>query len=142
MPYRSARPCSYPGCPELVSKGSRCALHAVVVADQRDPVRNRLYGRAWQKRSHNYLQMHPWCEDCLVEEEYIAATEAHHEQRHSGDAEVFRTSPLRALCKRHHGIRTAEEMHQPRGGGNVSARGLSNVGVSNVRNTPRSKMEK
>jgi 5-methylcytosine-specific restriction protein A len=129
MPYRSARPCSYPGCSQLVTKGSRCAVHTVAVVEQRDPQVHRLYGRAWQKRSKAHLTAWPWCEDCLKKGIYIPASEVHHEQQHKGDRLVFNTSPLTSLCKECHGIRTANEKKLPRGGNKVSSRGLSNVGV-------------
>lgn len=129
MPSKAARPCAYPGCPELVTKGSRCAAHTQPVVEVRDPIRHRLYGRSWREQRRKYLQSHPWCEDCLKVGIYNPATEVHHEERHKGDASVFNASPLMGLCKKHHSIRTAKEIHSSRGGEKVSSKGMLNVGV-------------
>jgi 5-methylcytosine-specific restriction protein A len=108
MSQRLLKPCSYPGCPNLTRVG-RCPRHPYPVF-QRDPARQSLYDARWRKRREQHLIQHPWCEDCLEEKRYVAATIAHHEERHEGNVEIFLSSPLRSLCESHHNRRTLEEV--------------------------------
>lgn len=117
MPTKALTPCSYPGCINLVRSG-RCAEHPRVEV-HRDPSAQRLYDRRWQARRKAHLSQHPWCEDCLEQGIYTAATDVHHEKRHGGDPLVFATSPLRSLCHVCHSRRTGVEvgMIKQEGGG-------------------------
>lgn len=109
MPLRSLRSCAYPGCPALVRKGY-CSVHKLVAVTLHNPDAQRLYDRTWQKRRRLQLAREPWCADCLEVGIYTPANEVHHERRHQGDPIIFRTSPLRSLCKSCHSKRTMEEM--------------------------------
>lgn len=115
MPYRSAHPCSYPGCPELVSKGSRCALHAVA-----KPVNvQKLYNsKRWKEGRRQQLDDQPWCADCLKAGRYTKATDVHHKDPHMGDEVKFWAGPFESLCHRHHSKYTAYEING-RGGKKV-----------------------
>lgn len=124
MPSKPLRPCKYPGCPELVTSGY-CAAHDRPREVARDPERQRLYDRAWQRRRRIYLASHPWCEACLVNGVYEAATDVHHVVPHRGDREVFKSSPLMALCHACHSRITASE---GRGGEKDSEWRMSSVG--------------
>ncbi len=98
MPRAALRPCSYPGCNELVEHG-RCEKHQVIETKyQRDPERQRLYDRKWQAVRKRQLAAQPWCEDCLEQGIYTAATDVHHVIPHRGDKEIFLSSPKRSLC--------------------------------------------
>ncbi len=113
MPRVALHPCSYPGCTELVEHG-RCPEHRHNEATyQRDPGRQRLYDRKWQKRRELQLSTHPWCEDCLDQGVYTPATDVHHLIPHRGDPLVFGSSPLRSLCHVCHSRHTIQEGRAP-----------------------------
>ncbi len=108
---RSARPCAYPGCPQLVRGRVYCDAHSHYgKRDDTADGRHKLYGRAWQARRVAQLARQPWCEDCLAEGEYTQAVDVHHEERHQGNPVVFARSPLRSCCKACHSRRTAREI--------------------------------
>ena len=111
MPHAALKPCSYPGCPNLVTRG-RCSEHQVsaTVPYVRDVVRHRLYDRDWQKRRKAYLAEHPWCEDCLEQGIFTPAVDVHHVIRHEGNREKFLSSPLRSLCRACHSRKTMQEV--------------------------------
>lgn len=71
MAARPARPCSQPGCPELVRIGRRCADHRLGQERERDRRRpsmaDRGYGPGWQARSRALVKAQPWCSNCLAE---------------------------------------------------------------------------
>lgn len=75
MPSRPKKPCSYPGCPELVSGQTYCDKHAEIVEkkrqkrydnNQRDSKSSRFYSSGrWKKLRDSYLRRNPLCEHCL-----------------------------------------------------------------------------
>lgn len=111
MPEKALKPCAYPGCPELVKSGY-CKRHANARGGSfvRDPKRQRLYDRKWQKIRRAHLAKHPWCEECLKKGIYIPATQVHHVIPHKGDPIIFYSSPLMALCLECHSRITASEV--------------------------------
>lgn len=110
MPRAPMRPCAYPGCSVLVERG-RCEKHASEAGSfVRNAAWQRLYDRSWQRRRARHLAASPWCEMCLAEGLYTAATDVHHVVAHRGDRAVFVTSPLQSLCKSCHSKVTAGEM--------------------------------
>ncbi len=121
---KTRRPCQYPGCANLVD-GGYCAQHKMRSAElaYRNPERNALYDRKWQRRRRLFLAEHPWCADCLDVGIYTAATDVHHVERHQGDEQKFLSSPLQALCHACHSRHTNEELG--RGHQKVSVRGAS-----------------
>ena len=82
MPYKPKRPCSYPGCGRLTD-GRYCDEHKQVAEHQynrylRDPDTNKRYGRAWKKIRAHYIQAHPLCEQCVIDNRLTPAEEVHH----------------------------------------------------------------
>ena len=82
MPYKPKRPCSYPGCGRLTD-GRYCDEHKLIAESQynqylRDPDTNKRYGRAWKKIRAHYIQAHPLCEQCVIENRLTPAEEVHH----------------------------------------------------------------
>ncbi len=126
MPKAAYRPCSKPGCPNLVRDGSYCDVHKQerARAFQRDPKTQRLYDREWQRKRKLQLARHPWCQDCEEQGLFVEATDVHHEIRHQGDRKKFIESPLRSLCHTCHSRHTAVEV---RGQGGVKSSGLGGV---------------
>ena len=60
MPSKLPRPCTYPGCPALVSEGSRCQEHKAQQTRQYDERRGtahqRGYTARWQRYSKWFLR--------------------------------------------------------------------------------------
>lgn len=142
MPKRALRPCAYPGCTALVSSGY-CPKHRAVAKPPRTEAereKHRLYDRRWRREREAQLARQPWCEDCLRANIYTEASEVHHEERHEGDREKFRSSKKTSLCKRCHSIRTAKEVGlsvRGRGGKKVLSEGVSSAWeVKRVKKSP------
>ncbi|MAT45355.1 MAG: HNH endonuclease [Anaerolineaceae bacterium] len=125
MPSRTLKPCTYPGCDQLVKSG-RCEAHQQPRVIQRDPERQRLYGRKWQKRRAAHLAKHPWCELCLADGIYTPATDVHHTIPHRGDVKLFWSSPLESLC---HSCHSRETVREGGGAQKVLNKGMSSAGV-------------
>jgi len=104
-PSAALRPCTYPGCTNLVRRG-RCEIHPS--PRFRSAEVQRLYDRQWQKRRIEHLSSEPWCMECLRAHTFTPATEVHHVRPHHGDVDVFLTSPLVSLCKVCHSRITAQ----------------------------------
>jgi 5-methylcytosine-specific restriction protein A len=105
MPRKPKRPCSYPGCPELVD-GRFCTAHEKkenrrYEKYQRDPETRRRYGRAWKRIRDRYIKSHPLCEECKRNGKLIPSEEVHHvvPLREGG---THKESNLMALCKSCH----------------------------------------
>ena len=150
MPKAPLRPCSYPGCSNLVEAG-RCDQHKVTPDQtwQRDPERQRLYGHRWKRIRAAHLAANPWCVRCLEDGIYTPATDVDHIVDHKGDVERFFKGKLQSLCHKHHSVKTANENTQ--GGvkkfhrGDRTARGASdaknNPNVGNSEVTDESKIK-
>jgi 5-methylcytosine-specific restriction protein A len=66
LPYKPRKPCSYPGCPELVASGTQyCKKHEraerKLYDKQRGTAAQRGYGSRWQRYRKSYLVEHPLC---------------------------------------------------------------------------------
>lgn len=118
MPHKPQKPCSYPGCSNLVDSG-RCDKHTnetttlyqiPVEKPKRNLAIQRLYDRNWRCRRAAHLANCPWCEDCFRVGIYKPATDVHHVIRHGGDREKFINSPLLSLCHDCHSRRTLGEV--------------------------------
>ncbi len=112
MPIKPKRPCSHPGCPELVT-GRYCEEHQKLSDRhynryQRDPVTKKHYGKHWRKIRDRYIATHPLCESCKGQGRATRAQEVHHikplQQGGSHDEDN-----LMALCKSCHSTITAKE---------------------------------
>lgn len=113
MPMAPKRPCSAPGCPELV-EARFCERHSRAARQQDDARRgsaaSRGYGRRWQKARTAYLAEHPLCRSCEAEGRVTAATVVDHVEPHRGDmAQFWSEANWQPLCKRHHDTKTASE---------------------------------
>jgi len=125
MPSAPLKPCTYPGCAQLVTSG-RCEQHPIVIQlTNRDPERQKLYDRKWQMRRRLHLSKSPWCAECLRHDVHTAATDVHHLVPHRGDKTLFMTSPLESLCHACHSRITQAE---GRGGNKVFDRRVSSAG--------------
>ena len=82
MPDKAPRPCSYPGCPNVIL-GRYCEAHKALAAREYDkthrhPDRNKTYGHRWRLIRDRYIARHPLCESCLKAGRYVPAAEVHH----------------------------------------------------------------
>ena len=109
MPYRTLRPCAYPGCDVLVRFG-RCDDHRQALVFERDPERQRLYNlAAWEQRRLLQLAREPWCAECLRNGIYTPASDVDHVVPHRGDQLSFMTGELQSLCHSCHSKKTIAE---------------------------------
>lgn len=103
MPTAPKRPCTYPGCPELVERG-RCDAHksgaTKVYEQQRGSSNERGYDWKWRRFRPWYLNRHPMCEASMGCNQL--ATEIHHIVRLEDGGEKYDEANLQALCKPHH----------------------------------------
>ncbi len=116
MPYKSLRPCSSPGCPELVRSGRYCQQHKKVHQRRYDKQRGtsaqRGYGANWRKLRKMVLARDPICEDPFgLHEKYnevVSANEVDHiiPLKNGGTNEM---GNLQALCRSCHSRKTAVE---------------------------------
>lgn len=107
MPYKSRRPCLFPGCHTLVTAGERyCAAHK----KQSRVIDTSHYDRRWQKLRLVFLSKHPLCQKCQEAGRLTPATEVHHIiSVNNGGSD--RDENLMALCKPCHSKITREEMN-------------------------------
>lgn len=106
MPRKPKKPCSYPGCPELIEDGSYCKKHQRDVNRyyekyRIDPLTKKRYGSKWRKIRNRYINNNPLCEECLKDGRFTKAEEVHHilPLRRGGNHDE---SNLMALCKSCH----------------------------------------
>lgn len=102
MPVAAPSPCTEPGCPNLVGKGSRCPEHNP--SRQRGSSTEQGYGHRWRVARIAFLAANPfcWCGEL--------ATVVDHITPHKGDAGLFWSRDnWQSLCKRHHDRKTARE---------------------------------
>jgi 5-methylcytosine-specific restriction protein A len=111
MPTRPGRPCTAPGCPELVAEG-KCEKHRVAHEQQvqrwRGTASSRGYGWAWQKLAGAHKRKHPLCVECLKQGSVTAADDVDHIVPFQGLNDPLRLDPsnLRSLCRPHHNAKT------------------------------------
>ena len=104
-PFDTKRPCTYPNCANLVSKGSRCPEHPY--KKQYTPEHHSLYQTAKWKRMRKYhLYKNSVCEVCEIAENL----QVDHVIDHKGDPELFYNwDNLQTLCIVHHSQKTGRE---------------------------------
>lgn len=101
MPTAPKRPCTFPGCPELVTSG-RCPQHTQ--KDQRGGATKRGYDYLWQKFREWFIRRHPVCSDCQIK----ATTDVHHVKKARDYPDLMRVeSNCMGLCHECHAVRTA-----------------------------------
>ena len=113
MPMAARRPCTWPGCPELVSDGSRCTKHRRQADRQRGTAHERGYTSAWTKARDAWLRSHPLCQCPDCDEGRVrltAATVVDHKIPHRGDKGLFWDSAnWQSMSKSCHDRKTARE---------------------------------
>jgi len=109
MPNAALKPCSYPGCTNLVRSG-RCERHPVEHALFHNPEHQKLYNTArWRRLRQAQLIVRPWCDACFLANVYTPASEADLIERHGGDERKFYGGALQSLCASCHSRKTANE---------------------------------
>ena len=115
MPFKPARPCRSPGCPNLTDDPSGyCPLHKKQAQQQQDKERGtsteRGYNNRWRKARKHFLSKHPLCVVCAKEGRVVAATVVDHVTSAKDSPELFwDESNWQPLCKYHHDTKTAKE---------------------------------
>lgn len=110
MPNRALRPCSYPGCPNLVRSGY-CEQHRHLEVKQHILEYQRLYNHSsWNRLRAAQLARDPWCADCLAKDIYTPATDVDHIEPHRGDPVKFFAGRLQSLCHPCHSRKTLKEL--------------------------------
>jgi len=123
MPFKPKKPCSYPGCPELIQAGERfCTKHKKEdrkqYEDQRGSSTQRGYGAKWQKIRTMKLNIDPLCAECLRNGRTRVATQVHHKD---GNVRNNSLENLESLCLECHSRITAKEGKRWGGGDKISA---------------------
>ena len=116
MPYKSLRPCSVSGCPELVRNGRYCKQHKKVYQRKYDKQRGtstqRGYGANWRKLRKMVLARDPLCKDPIgvhmKHDEVVASNEVDHIIPLSQGG-INEMDNLRGLCRSCHSRKTAVE---------------------------------
>ena len=113
---RLLRPCSKPGCPELVPRGERyCEKHRGEERRydrERGSAAERGYDAHWRKVRAWKLSVSPICQDCLEKGKVTPAKEVHH---NDGNPRNNTPENLKSLCHSCHSRRTAKEQGFARG---------------------------
>jgi 5-methylcytosine-specific restriction protein A len=119
MPTKPPRPCSHPGCPELVTSSSRCPAHTKEQFKEKTALRMRSEGNredkrfydsaVWKKVREYVLRTEPWCRECRREGKMGLADMVDHIRRISDGGARTNLSNLQPLCGHHHAIKRAEE---------------------------------
>lgn len=115
MPQRLKRPCTYPGCPELVQSGGRCDKHKKQEAQRYDRERgtaaSRGYTARWQRYRRQYLAKNPLCAECERQGRLRAATDVDHIKAVTGPNDPLFWDPEnhQGLCHECHSRKTAKE---------------------------------
>lgn len=110
MAWKPRKPCTQPGCPELIDSSRRkCYKHAAI--DQRETDRrrgnrhDRGYDWKWEAISLAHLREHPDCQRCGAR-----ATQCDHIKPPKGDLKLFFDPTNRqSLCDSCHSRKTARE---------------------------------
>jgi len=111
MPYKSRRPCGYPGCPALVEAGTRYCPEHRKIYNRRD--NSAHYDSRWRRISKLYLAAHPLCAECQRAGRLTPATETHHIiPVLAGGSD--RDENLMGLCKSCHSRISLEEIRNGR----------------------------
>jgi 5-methylcytosine-specific restriction protein A len=110
VPRSAPRPCTAPGCPNLVTtRGqSRCPEHRQTYQQTPEAkARKRIYAsRRWQGLRRSILRERPWCAvDGCIE----LASDVDHIVALRDGGDPWDTANLQPLCTRHHRHKTRRE---------------------------------
>lgn len=108
MPTKPPRPCSHPGCPELVTTSSRCQAHTrdehkrktrVRMQSERNREDKRFYDSAiWLKLRAFVLRTEPWCRECKSQRRMALAEVVDHITPISAGGARTNLENLQPLC--------------------------------------------
>lgn len=125
MPRKPARPCSHPGCPELVTTGSRCEGHrkaqfkqktAAAMRDARKREDKSFYDSAlWRNVRVAVVMKEPWCRECARYKRASLAAVVDHIVPLSMGGPKLDTSNLQPLCHPCHNRKRRQEMRAEMG---------------------------
>lgn len=112
------RYCAVPGCREKVTHG-RCSLHHYHkrAHETRYQHGQTGYGRKWRKARTAFITRpeNVLCVQCKAQGHIRRADEVDHIIPHKGDQAIFwNEANWQPLCRMHHSIKTANEMHSSR----------------------------
>ncbi len=123
MPRRPKRPCSYPGCPELVEQGQggKCEKHSRqqkrAYGREYDRTRatstQRGYNASWRRLRKMVLNAEPLCRHCKQQDRLTPATEVDHID---GNIKNSSRDNLQPLCKSCHSRKSVKEQGALSGG--------------------------
>lgn len=122
MPTKNLKPCTYPGCPELIPRGTQyCEKHqAKAYSDydkfERTSEEKARYQGKWERIRKAYLAKHPYCEVCFAAGVMKSADMVHH-RRPLADGGDNSEGNLQAICYRCHAKAHPEKGANYRGGG-------------------------
>ncbi len=109
MPYKTRKPCNFPGCGTLINVGERfCAIHK---REMNRRANADHYDSRWRKISKLYISKHPLCAECERAGLLTPAVEVHHViPVAAGGSDMGKN--LMALCKSCHSrISLKERQH-------------------------------
>jgi len=119
MPTKPPRPCSHPGCPELVTDGARCQKHqreefrrktAVAMQDTSKQDDKRFYDSAlWKRVRAQVLREDPYCRECRRNKRIVLADVVDHIDRIQAGGSRLAASNLQPLCHPCHNAKRARE---------------------------------
>lgn len=109
MPYKQARDCRIPGCPDKAEQGTQyCIQHKQQQIKQYDRDRDKELKRKYNRKDWRNLRAHkiaaqPLCEKHLQRGEVVAAVFVHHKQEVAGGADIITTlDRLESVCRSCH----------------------------------------
>ncbi|WP_082342771.1 HNH endonuclease signature motif containing protein [Vulgatibacter incomptus] len=113
------RPCSFPGCPNLVQgfRVFRCPEHPyerdtlndAAYDQKRGSASQRGYDHAWKKLRDSHLSKHPLCALCLSSGRVRAAFLVDHIRELIDGGARLDPSNLQSLCSPCHSLKTKQE---------------------------------
>lgn len=115
VPTKTKVPCKHPGCPELVSSGTKyCERHKAMHPEEVRSAAGRWYGYAWRKASKQFLQANPLCEKCKQQGKYVRVMVVDHVVPHRDDEKLFwDRGHWQPFCKKHHDQKTGSFDSKP-----------------------------
>lgn len=112
MPSKPLRPCRYPGCSELVTKGY-CENHSKEKHYDRfrGSSASRGYNSRWRAYRERYLAENPLCVECLKKNIVEPSTDVDHIVPVNGQSDplFWNSKNHQALCHSCHSKKTARE---------------------------------
>lgn len=106
LPLKPFRPCSYPGCPELIRGGGRCEKHKKQSRQEQDRqrgnFRERGYTSQWDKVRALQLARAPLCAMCMQHDRVEPATVVHHIKPITEGGAMLDMDNLMSLCRQCH----------------------------------------